>query len=60
MKQKSAGRVSTSEQTIRDIKRKMRKQYNEERPHSSLGQISPAMFRRQVENAENSNLELSH
>ena len=33
---------------------------NEERPHDSLGRIPPAMFRRQVENAGNSNLELSH
>ena len=45
---------------VREITRKWIKQYNEERPHSSLGQIPPAMFRRQVENAENSNLELSH
>ncbi len=30
MKQKPAGRVSSSEQTIRDIKRKTRKQYSAE------------------------------
>lgn len=45
---------------VREITRKWIKQYNEERPHSSLGQIPPAMFRRQVENARNSNFELSH
>lgn len=30
MKQKPSGRVSSSEQTIRDIKRKTRKQYSAE------------------------------
>jgi putative transposase len=35
-------------------------EYNEERPHNSLGKIPPAMFRRQVENARNSTSELSH
>jgi putative transposase len=40
---------------VREITRRWIKQYNEERPHSSLGQIPPAMFRRQVENARNSN-----
>ena len=45
---------------VRRITRQWIKQYNEERPHSSLGQIPPAMFRRQVENAENSSFGLSH
>jgi putative transposase len=45
---------------VREITRQWITQYNEERPHSSLGQIPPAMFRRQVENAKNSNFGLSH
>ena len=44
---------------VQEITRRWIKSYNEERPHSSLGQIPPAMFRRQVENAKNSNFELS-
>lgn len=45
---------------VRKITRQWIKLYNEERPHSSLRQIPPAMFRRQVESARNSNFELSH
>jgi len=33
--------------------------YNEERLHDSLGSLPPAMFRRQLEQARNSTLELS-
>lgn len=44
---------------VRDITRKWIKQYNEERLHSSLGEIPPSMVRRPVENAENSSFELS-
>jgi putative transposase len=43
---------------VREITRHWMTEYNEERPHDSLGRIPPAMFRRQVENAENSTLEL--
>jgi putative transposase len=45
---------------VRDITRKWITEYNEERPHRSLGKIPPAMFRRRVEKARNSNFELSH
>lgn len=44
---------------VRQITAKWMIEYNEERPHESLGQIPPAMFRRQVENAENSSFKLS-
>lgn len=45
---------------VRQITRQWITEYNEERPHDSLGRIPPAMFRRRVEKAENSSLELSH
>lgn len=45
---------------VREITREWIREYNEERPHDSLGRIPPAMFRRQAENAENSSFELSH
>ena len=45
---------------VREITRRWIAEYNEERPHDSLGRIPPAMFRRQIETARNSNLELSH
>jgi putative transposase len=44
---------------VRRITRAWIDEYNEERPHDSLGKIPPAMFRRQIENAENSSLEPS-
>ena len=56
MKQRPAGRASSSEKIIRDIRRKTRKQYSAERPHDSLGRIPPAMFRRQVDNADVGNI----
>lgn len=43
---------------VREITRAWIREYNEERPHDSLGRIPPAVFRRRVENAENSTLEL--
>ncbi len=43
---------------VREITRHWMTEYNEERPHDSLGRIPPAMFRRQVERAGNSTLEL--
>jgi putative transposase len=43
---------------VREITHHWMTEYNEERPHDSLGRIPPAMFRRQVENAGNSTLEL--
>lgn len=43
---------------VREITRHWITEYNEERPHDSLGKIPPAMFRRQVERARNSTLEL--
>lgn len=45
---------------VREITRRWIAEYNEERPHDSLGRIPPAMFRRRIETARNSNLELSH
>ena len=45
---------------VREITPAWINEYNEERPHDSLGKIPPAMFRRQVENARNSTSELSH
>ena len=35
-------------------------EYNDERPHDSLGRIPPAMFRRRVEKLENSRFKRSH
>ena len=52
--------VFESLRQVREITTKWMKEYNEERPHDSLGSIPPAMFRRQIENAENSNLQLTH
>jgi putative transposase len=51
--------VFESLRQVRRITRAWIDEYNEERPHDSLGQIPPAMFRRQIENAGNSTLELS-
>ena len=45
---------------VRHITRKWMIEYNEERPHDSLGNVPPAMFRRQLEKLENSSLELCH
>ena len=45
---------------VREITRRWIREYNEERPHDSLGRIPPAVFRQQVENARNSSFEMSH
>ena len=45
---------------VREITRRWINEYNEERPHDSLGRIPPVMFRRQIKTARNSTLELSH
>ena len=45
---------------VREITRQWITEYNEERPHDSLGRIPPAQYRRQVENAENSTFESCH
>lgn len=45
---------------VRQITRKWMTEYNEERPHESLGNIPPAMFRRQQYKLENPTLELHH
>ena len=45
---------------VREITRRWINEYNDERPHESLRRIPPAMFRRQIETARNSTLELSH
>ena len=42
---------------VREMAWLWRLDYNEERPHESLGDIPPAIYRQQV---ENSNLQLSH
>ena len=52
--------VFESLRQVREITRHWITEYNEERPHDSLGRIPPAMFRRQIDNARNSTLELSH
>jgi putative transposase len=44
---------------VREITRTWIHDYNEERPHDSLGKLPPAMFRRQTENVRNSTFELS-
>lgn len=51
--------VFESLRQVREITRHWLTAYNEDRPHHSLGSIPPAMFRRQVENARHSTLELS-
>ena len=43
-----------------EITRRWIREYNEERPHDSLGRIPPAVFQRHVENAGNSSFEMSH
>jgi putative transposase len=52
--------VFESLRQVRGITRNWIIEYNEERPHDSLGKIPPAMFRRQVEKARNSTFELCH
>lgn len=44
---------------VRDLSWAWLTSYNEERPHSSLGNIPPAEFKRRIQ-AENSTLELCH
>ena len=51
--------VFSSLREVREITRHWITAYNEDRPHHSLGSIPPAMFRRQVEQARHSTLELS-
>lgn len=43
---------------VREITKKWKGDYNEQRPHDALGRIPPSVFRRGVE-AKNSTLELS-
>ena len=52
--------VFESLRQVRQITRDWIHEYNEERPHDSLGKIPPAMFRRQTETARNSTSELCH
>jgi putative transposase len=52
--------VFESMRQVRQITRDWIHEYNEERPHDSLGKIPPAMFRRQTEIARNSTSELCH
>ena len=52
--------VFESLRQVRQITRNWIHEYNEERPHDSLGKIPPAMFRRRVEKARNSTSELCH
>ena len=51
--------VFTTLTQVRDLSRAWMLSYNEERPHSSLGNIPPSEFRRRVEKAEVSTFELS-
>jgi putative transposase len=52
--------VFESLRQVRRITRNWINEYNEERPHDSLGKIPPAVFRRQIEKAENSSSGLCH
>jgi len=52
--------VFESLRQVRQITRDWIHEYNEERPHDSLGKIPPSMFRRQTETARNSTSELCH
>jgi putative transposase len=52
--------VFESLRQVREITRKLITEYDEERPHDSVGRIPTAIFRRQVENTKNSTAELSH
>ena len=52
--------VFESLRQVRRITRHWIHEYNEERPHDSLGKIPPAVFRRQVQKAENSSFETCH
>ncbi len=52
--------VFESLRQVRQITRDWIHEYNEERPHDSLGKIPPAMFRRQTETARNSTSKLCH
>ena len=52
--------VFESLRQVRRITRNWINEYNEERPHDSLGKIPPAVFRRRIEKAENSSFGLSH
>ncbi len=51
--------VFESLRQVREITRHWITAYNADRPHYSLGSIPPAMFRRQVEHARHSTLEVS-
>ena len=52
--------VFASLRQVRQIARDWKHEYNEERPHDSLGKIPPAMFRRQTETTRNSTSELCY
>ena len=54
------GYVLISPSQLRNITWQWIKEYSQEGRHSSVGQIPPAMFRRQIENGEISDFELSH
>lgn len=41
-------------ESLRQVTRNWINEYNEERPHNSLGKLPPATFRRQIEKTENS------
>lgn len=45
---------------VREVTRNWLREYNEDRPHDSLGNIPPAVFRRRLEARQNSSFELSH
>jgi len=52
--------VFESLRQVRRITRSWIREYNEERPHDSLGKLPPAVFRRQIEKTENSSSGLCH
>ena len=52
--------VFESLRQVRRITRSWIREYNEERPHDSLGKVPPAVFRRQIDKTEKSSCGLCH
>ena len=44
---------------VREVTYRWIESYNETRPHDALGRVPPAVFRRRLEELENSTYELS-
>ena len=54
------GYVFESLRRVRRLTSNWIREYNEERPRDSLGKVPHAVFRRQIEKAENSSSGLCH